>query len=151
MVPQRTMATYRSFSSEETKRLAGRLARKTKTKSRYRVFALTGELGAGKTTFVQGFLSSLGIRRRAASPTFILMRRFGNVYHVDAYRLKKPQELEELGFKEIVADPRNIVLVEWAEKVGRLIPKNAVWVKLKHGRKENERVIEIKNLKIINF
>lgn len=108
------------------------------------ILALTGELGAGKTTFVQGFLSGLGVRRRAVSPTFILMRRFGNVYHLDAYRLKEPRELEKIGFKEITADPQNVVLVEWADKVRCLIPRNATWIKFKHGKQESERLIIVR-------
>lgn len=140
------MAIYHSFSSEATKQLAERLAKKVKAKpcSKERgasVLALSGELGAGKTTFIQGFLRGLGIRRRAASPTFILMRRFGNLHHVDAYRLKKPAELTRLGFAEILRNPRNIVLVEWAERAGKLIPRNAIRIKFKHGKKENERII----------
>lgn len=126
--------------------MAEQLAKKVKAKSRSKgrgasVFALSGELGGGKTTFVQGFLRGLGIKRRAASPTFILMRRFGNLHHLDAYRLKKPSELARLGFPEILRNPRNIVLVEWADRVRKLIPRNAIWIKFKHGKKENERII----------
>jgi tRNA threonylcarbamoyladenosine biosynthesis protein TsaE len=111
------------------------------------VFALSGELGTGKTAFVQGFLSGLGIRRRAISPTFILIRRFGRVYHMDAYRIKSPEEFAKLGWANILSDPRNIVLLEWADKVKRLVPKDAVWIKFWHGGAENERVIQIKSRK----
>jgi len=119
------------------------------------VFALQGELGAGKTTFVQGFLRGLGIKRRSASPTFIIFRRFRigrkslvvsrqsfrNVYHVDAYRIKKPRELLALGFKEILSDPQNIVLIEWAENIKRILPKETTWLRFAHGKKQNERTI----------
>jgi tRNA threonylcarbamoyladenosine biosynthesis protein TsaE len=105
------------------------------------VFALRGDLGAGKTTFAQGFLKGLGFKKRAPSPTFVLIRRhslkkrslgkrsrrsgrkvFTDVFHVDAYRLKKPGHLAALGFKEILADPRHIVLIEWPERVARIVP-----------------------------
>lgn len=129
------------------------------------VFALSGELGSGKTTFVQGFLRGLGIRRRTTSPTFIILRKFNfhpktphlkpktsHVYHIDAYRIKKPRELLALGIKDIFSDPKNIVLVEWADNVKKILPRlrrgfggragGAVWVKFAHGKKENERTIK---------
>lgn len=169
------MKIYRSFSSGETRKLASELARKyAKKRTRKNakgaphqskhgtgqalVFALSGELGSGKTTFVQGFLRGLGIRKRSPSPTFIIFRRFAlprkeiksfsrgrrhlpfaNLYHVDAYRLKNPSELLTLGFREILADPKNLVLIEWADKIKKILPKNALRIRFRHGRKENER------------
>jgi tRNA threonylcarbamoyladenosine biosynthesis protein TsaE len=155
---------YLSYSSDETKKLGEKIAQKiAKDKTRKCangafVIALTGDLGSGKTTFVQGFLRGLGIKKRVTSPTFIIFRRFGinsgknirgaireknfkNVYHVDAYRLKKAKDLSVLGFKEILDDPRNIVLVEWAEKMKKILPRKALWIKFRHGKKENERKI----------
>ncbi len=112
------------------------------------MLALTGELGSGKTTFTQGFLRGLGVRRGGTSPTFILMRRhalrsgrFKNVYHIDAYRIKDPDEFLSLGLKEILADPQNIVLIEWAEKLKKLLPKNAARLYFHHGKKEKSRNI----------
>jgi len=150
------MKIYRSHSPEETKKLGRDLARRY-TRSRLEkngknalVFALEGDLGSGKTTFVQGFLRGLGVRRKTTSPTFIIMRRFGiknkelrikNIYHVDAYRIKNPRELLALGFRAILSDPKNIVLVEWGEKIHRILPKSAIRVKFSHGKKENERVL----------
>jgi tRNA threonylcarbamoyladenosine biosynthesis protein TsaE len=123
------------------------------------VIALEGNLGAGKTTFVQGFLKGLGSKKRAASPTFVLMRRHPlaaasktaqarskllNVYHIDAYRLKKPEHLEVLGFDKILGEPRNVVLIEWPEQAKNLLPKNTLWITFAYGKKENERMIKIK-------
>lgn len=112
------------------------------------VVALIGDLGAGKTTFVRGFSRGLGIRRRPTSPTFVLMRRYGirgrrfsNLYHVDAYRIKNPDALHALGLKEIFADPKNIVLVEWPERAKKILPKKMMRLTFRHGKKENERVI----------
>jgi tRNA threonylcarbamoyladenosine biosynthesis protein TsaE len=121
------------------------------------VIALLGDLGAGKTTFVQGFMKGLGSKKRVASPTFILMRRhklssgvssktkaFSNVFHIDAYRLKNPDQFGVLGLDEIVKDPKNIVLIEWPEQAKKMLPKNATWIKFTYGKKENERTITIK-------
>jgi tRNA threonylcarbamoyladenosine biosynthesis protein TsaE len=122
------------------------------------VFALQGDLGAGKTTFTQGFLKGLGSKKRATSPTFVLMRRhalgggrsadtaqkkFKNVFHIDAYRLKGPGHLAALDLGVILNEPRNIILIEWPEQAKKFLPKNTIWVKFKYGKKENERTISI--------
>lgn len=148
--------TYRTSSSAETKKLGhaiGRsLARGTAKKIRENgpfVIALQGDLGAGKTTFVQGFLSGLGSKRRVASPTFVLMRRHRlgkklvGAYHIDAYRLRKAQHLSVLGIEEILNEPRNVVLVEWPEKAKGFLPKKTIWIKFRHGKRENERTITV--------
>ncbi len=146
------MKTYQSSSSEETKKFGKEFA-KTILKSKPRrsgatVFALSGELGAGKTTFVQGFFQGLGIKKRAISPTFIIMRRhaiknkrFANVHHVDAYRIKRTGDLGPLGFEKIFQDQRNIILIEWAENIKKILPKGTMRLKFRHGSKEHERTI----------
>jgi tRNA threonylcarbamoyladenosine biosynthesis protein TsaE len=146
--------TYHSFSSEGTKKFGEGLATKLLGhQSAFDprgalVFALRGDLGAGKTTFVQGFLKGLGLKKRAPSPTFVIMRRhvlkhkkFSNIFHVDAYRLKNAEQLDALDFKAVLADPRNIVLVEWADRVRSALPARAIWLRFEHGKKENERAI----------
>lgn len=113
------------------------------------VVALQGDLGAGKTTFTQGFAHTLGIKRRLISPTFVIMRRypiraggatirakFKNLYHIDAYRFKKADALEALGFHEILEDPAAIVLIEWPENVKKLLPRGTTWLKFRHGKKK---------------
>jgi tRNA threonylcarbamoyladenosine biosynthesis protein TsaE len=140
----------RTRSSKETEALGAAWAHKILASGigpRATVFALSGDLGAGKTTFVRGFLKALGVRR-AASPTFILMRRhairkggFRNVFHMDAYRLSRVSELEPLKFKEVLLDPVNIVLVEWAPNIRKGLPKNSISIKFSHGGSENERRI----------
>ncbi|MGB9153042.1 MAG: tRNA (adenosine(37)-N6)-threonylcarbamoyltransferase complex ATPase subunit type 1 TsaE [Alphaproteobacteria bacterium] len=147
---------YRSFSSEETKKLGYDIARAltrsgVTKKSGAAVFALQGELGAGKTTFTQGFLKGLGSKKRATSPTFVLMRRhalgaktkFKNLFHVDAYRLKKSEHLAALDINVILDEPGNIMLIEWPEQAKRFLPKSTTWIKFKYGKKENERTIAI--------
>ncbi len=142
------MNTFESFSSSKTKQLGFWLARSLRPGRKATMVALVGELGSGKTTFVQGFFRGLGLKRRAQSPTFILMRRislsrgkFNNVFHVDAYRLQA-RDLKILNLKEILRQPGNLLLIEWAERLPKL-PKNAINVKFQHGKRENERVIRI--------
>lgn len=116
-------------SAKETQELGKKLAQKYQNGG---ILALFGDLGAGKTTFTQGFAEGLGIKGRVISPTFIVMRQYPNhFYHIDLYRLDQINQLEEIGLSEIFADPKNIVLIEWAEKLGNLLPKNATKIKFK--------------------
>lgn len=147
------MTTYQSSSSAATKKFGRELAKKILKEGRGKkavVVALSGELGAGKTTFTQGFAAGLGIRSRIVSPTFILMRseelkksEFGNFVHIDAYRADA-RDFLKLGFKEMADDPSNIILVEWADRLKKILPKSTLWLKLHHGKKENERMIKIR-------
>lgn len=137
--------SFKSYSANQTKKFAQSLAKEIMNKKRQKalVFALTGNLGSGKTTFVQGFLKSFGIKKRITSPTFVLIKNYGRAYHIDCYRISKPKEMLELNFKEIIRNPKNIVLIEWPEKISGILPKSSIWLKFKHGRKENEREIII--------
>lgn len=143
---------YRTDSSILTKKLGARLGKKMangKIKGPA-VFALHGELGSGKTTFIQGFARGAGVRHTPKSPTFLLIRnysirrgKFRKLFHVDAYRIKKPKELKALGIKEILLNPSHIVLIEWAEKIARLLPRKTVHITFSHGKRENERRIAV--------
>ena len=121
------------------------------------VLALAGDLGAGKTTFVQGVARFLGIEQTIASPTFILMKRYEiqeeqatslglgglcNLYHFDCYRLDFSQDILDLGWKEIISTDGNLILVEWAEKIKDILPPDTVWVRME-SRSENEREIVV--------
>jgi tRNA threonylcarbamoyladenosine biosynthesis protein TsaE len=153
------MKTYHTVSSEATKRIGEEFAVALLGKrpgagkgSGATVVVLSGELGAGKTTFVQGFFAGAGIKKRALSPTFVIMRRyrlaprkrFSHIFHIDAYRLKNAEQLSSLAFDEMLADPQNLILVEWGERIKSALPKSARWLQFRHGRKENERTITMK-------
>jgi tRNA threonylcarbamoyladenosine biosynthesis protein TsaE len=125
---------------------------------RAKAIALSGDLGAGKTTFAQGFLRELGVRGRVTSPTFVLIKQykisqrfqpptsnFRHIHHADFYRLGSAAHLKPLEFKKILNDPQNIVLIEWPEKVKGAIPKNAIKILFQHGEKENERTVTFIN------
>ncbi len=93
------------------------------------VLALHGDLGAGKTTFVQTLAAELGIGETVTSPTFVIMKkyqtknqRFTSLVHIDAYRLNEVDELRVLGFAEELSSKDTIICVEWAEKVADLLP-----------------------------
>ena len=116
--------------------------------SRALVVALYGTLGAGKTMFVKGFAKGAGARGKITSPTFLIMRRFPlrknrrgfkNLFHVDAYRIKSHRELAHIDFHKILADPKNIVIVEWPSKVSGSLSNPFITITLRHRRKENER------------
>ena len=96
-------------------------------------------MGSGKTTFVQGLVKALGIRKKIISPTFILMRTYKArkkkmLYHLDLYRLESnfEEEIENLGVKDIWKERKNILVIEWAEKIKDLLPKDAIWIKFEY-------------------
>ncbi|OGG40756.1 tRNA (adenosine(37)-N6)-threonylcarbamoyltransferase complex ATPase subunit type 1 TsaE [Candidatus Jorgensenbacteria bacterium RIFCSPLOWO2_01_FULL_45_25b] len=142
-----------SVSVYQTRKIAGEFARDVLRKRGLRealIVALSGELGTGKTVFVQGFAKELGVRRRITSPTFVLVRRFAlyikklafsNLYHIDAYRLRKLGAVDRKRFQEMFTDPQNIILIEWPERMRGILPKGAIKVKMRYGEHQNERII----------
>lgn len=113
------------------------------------MLALTGELGSGKTTFVQGLAKGLRIGGRIISPTFIIVRSYklkGKVkllFHVDLYRLEGDlgREIENLGLKEIWSDPNNVMVIEWAEKIKDYLPEGTKWVRFSYNGEEERRIV----------
>ena len=94
------------------------------------VVALTGELGAGKTCFVQGLVRGLGATVRATSPTFVLVNQYAGrvpIHHVDAYRTESMSELMDLGLLEMVGG-EGVTIIEWADKLTPLLPPDAIHV-----------------------
>lgn len=96
------------------------------------LITLSGELGAGKTSFTQGIAAALGVVGAVTSPTFVLEKvytlynaPFSKLIHIDAYRLSGGEELRALGFDELMGDASNLVVLEWPEKVSDLLPAPA--------------------------
>jgi len=122
-------ATIASQSPEETAAAGERLGR---TLGPSDVVGLIGELGAGKTCFVQGLTHGLGVTARATSPTFVLVNEYRgrlSVHHVDAYRTTTVTELADLGLEEMI-DGDGVTVIEWAEKARPLLPARTIYVRL---------------------
>jgi len=137
------MKSYLTKTPSETKKIGKEtalLVLKQKPQQKAMIIALKGELGSGKTTFSQGFAKGLKIKEKVLSPTFVIFKKFlirknkrgfKNFYHLDCYRIKNPKEILELGFKEIISNPKNIVLIEWPEKIKKILPKETHYVYFK--------------------
>jgi len=124
------------------------------------VVGLYGELGSGKTTFTQAVGSLLGVKESMASPTFVIekiykinsptaaafknLSQFIHLIHIDAYRLESPEEIRRLGWSDLLADPQNLILVEWPERIAAAMPEKHTRIYLEH-IDENTRKIIIQN------
>ncbi|MEP6621790.1 MAG: tRNA (adenosine(37)-N6)-threonylcarbamoyltransferase complex ATPase subunit type 1 TsaE [bacterium] len=99
------------------------------------VMTVTGELGAGKTTLIQAICRGFGVREDVTSPTFALVHEYSApkapVYHLDLYRLDRPDQLDALGWDEIVSGP-GLVLIEWPERAGDRVPTGHITLSLQH-------------------
>ena len=107
--------------------------------------ALIGELGAGKTTLIKGLARGLGISEdEVLSPTFILIREYRTgrlpLYHVDAYRISRPEELQEIGLEEYLLSDEGITVIEWADRVRKIIPPGCTWVKIEITSPDGRRI-----------
>jgi tRNA threonylcarbamoyladenosine biosynthesis protein TsaE len=134
-------------SREETIRFGEQLAA---TLNAGDIVALTGELGSGKTTLVKGIAKGLGVKnhRYVNSPSFVIIKEYqGRVplYHFDVFRLDSPSEIDELSFEEYFYKD-GICVVEWADRIRKLLPKKHIEVKIKMV-KENIREIKIRSNK----
>ena len=107
------------------------------------VFALRGDLGAGKTQFVKGFVAGLGSNADVTSPTFVLLHEYGDgrlpVFHFDFYRLESREALSRIGFDDYIFGD-GVSLIEWADRYSDIIPSHAKWLSFEL-REENTRVI----------
>jgi len=136
---------FQTISSEQTKKLGQLLAQELHGGE---IICLSGDLGAGKTTFTQGLLKGLKIKGPYTSPTFAILKQYNvssrkynaksiihntkyiihDVYHIDAYRINS-KDLLELGFADFANNANSITIIEWPEKVKKLIPTDALWIK----------------------
>lgn len=160
---------YLTKSPAQTKKVGATLAERILNSYSQRektiILGLEGDLGGGKTTFLQGFARGLGIKEKILSPTFVLMKKFKipaktcltvsrlrskrwqmnnskfkTFIHIDCYRVQSPREILALGFQKIASDPKNIIAIEWAEKISKILPKNTTWVKFEIINKNSRRI-----------
>jgi len=161
------MKKFVSNNPEELKKIAKDLAVNLMSRSRLDmgggalVLALMGDLGSGKTTFAQALAEGLGVKEKVKSPTFIIMRKsqipssksqakskiqknktkYKYFYHFDVYRINSEKEIFNLGWEEIISNPENVVLVEWADKIEKILPKNSVKINFKHLKGDKRGIV----------
>lgn len=136
------MFEYKSISPEKTAMLATQIADIIKPGT---VICLNGDLGAGKTLFVQNLARALGVQGDVTSPTFNLMNIYEGkmkIFHFDLYRLEQEYELEEIGFYDYVEEPDGLVLIEWAEKFADCLPDDYISLEIQRAEQENQRLIK---------
>jgi len=138
-----------SNSPQETKKLGESFGKKLKGGE---VIGLIGQLGGGKTVFVQGIAKGLGIKEKITSPSFILMKSYPvkkgkikNLVHIDCWRIKSENELETIGLEDYLGKKNTVIVIEWADKVKKFLPKNSIIFCFKLGKKENQRIISKKS------
>jgi tRNA threonylcarbamoyladenosine biosynthesis protein TsaE len=123
-----------------------------KTTNKATVLALSGDLGAGKTTFVQSLARDLGVVETVTSPTFVIMKRydttdkyFSSLVHIDAYRIEDIVEMKVLGFELILDEPNTLVCIEWAERIKDLLPEDCTHLKFVVGANESRIITRHEN------
>ena len=135
-----------SNNQEETKQLAKKFA---KFLSKGDIVVLTGELGAGKTKFVEGFLENFNLQDEISSPTFNIVNEYVNdnisIYHFDVYRLLDSDEFYSIGGEEYFE--RGICLIEWGEIIEDILPKSYIHITIKKDdTNESKRIITFTNV-----
>jgi len=136
-----------SRSEENTQNIGKELWQKYESYNGLRaiVFALEGEMGAGKTQFTKGLARAMGIKEVVTSPTFALENEYGKLFHFDAWRMENSKELKALGFSDLIKN-KSVISIEWAERVADIIKEFddeaiIIWIKILYGKSENERLI----------
>jgi tRNA threonylcarbamoyladenosine biosynthesis protein TsaE len=131
-------------SPAETRALAAAVLRDPPGR---RVYALRGDLGSGKTCFVRGLAEALGVTQAVTSPTYTLINEYalGNrrLAHMDLYRIGRAGEALEFGLDDYLDDPTTIVAIEWSERCGDLLPRDAVRLRFEAGAEPDWRRITI--------
>jgi tRNA threonylcarbamoyladenosine biosynthesis protein TsaE len=133
----------RTAGVDETRALGGAVAALVDAGD---VVVLVGDLGAGKTAFVQGFAASLGVTAPVTSPTFTLANRYEGrlvVNHLDVYRFDRPEEVSDLALPELLDD--GVTLVEWGDTIASALPAEHLSVTIRFGDGDDDRSLEIRS------
>jgi len=137
------MLKARTKSVDDTRSLAAEVAALARPGD---LVLLAGDLGAGKTSFVQGFARALGVEEPVTSPTFVLVHGYEGllpIIHIDAYRLDHLQELVDLGIAELL-DGGGVTLIEWGDAVLPALPSEFLEVRLELGDGDDERIVRLR-------
>jgi len=149
-ISQKEVQKFVSNSEEETRKIAQKITQIKRGKNLPVIFALQGELGAGKTQFAKGIALGLGIKEPITSPTFTLIKEYplnqNTFYHLDTWRLEEGKEILDLGFRKMLRKG-NLVAIEWLEKVKPILEKTAqekkakvIWIKIEPLTKNKRRI-----------
>ncbi len=146
------MKQITTTSEKQTFNLAKKFAKQFKGGE---VIGLIGELGAGKTIFTKGLAAGLKIKKNITSPTFVLMKIYpiadcsrntagpiADFVHIDAYRIKTEQDLIAIGVQEYFNRPDTVIVIEWADRAKKILPKKTRYVKIQN-KGGNKRIINI--------
>ena len=137
-----------THSPEETTALGSTIGQRLR---RGDAVALIGDLGSGKTQFVKGVAAAFHSHPHVSSPTFVIMNRYDGrdpegraifLHHVDLYRLERNEDILDLGLDEVLDDD-GITLIEWADRMGPLLPVDRIDINFSFGTREQDRVIEL--------
>ena len=138
---------YISKNPVETRQLAKKIASQLKGGE---ILCLYGQLGAGKTVFISGLINYFIPGKRVLSPTFIIVRHYHpadnkitNIYHVDLYRVSDEADIQGLGLVELMNQPNSIIAIEWADRLGKFLPKERIDINIKI-KDTTKRVFQIK-------
>jgi tRNA threonylcarbamoyladenosine biosynthesis protein TsaE len=133
-----------SKSEKQTEELGLKLAEELKPGT---VIALIGDLGSGKTALTKALAKGLGIEEQVTSPTFTIIQEYSGgrlpLYHFDVYRLEGEEDMYELGYEDYFYGD-GVCVVEWADQIKELLPKNTIYINIDYGSQENERIYNIK-------
>ncbi len=133
---------YISNSADETRQIAAEITKKLKSGS---VICMYGDLGAGKTAFVQGMALALGINEPVTSPTFTIVNEYYGtlpLYHFDVYRIGSSEEMYEIGFDEYI-NGNGICVIEWAELIEDILPEDSIRITIRKNIEKGEDYREI--------
>lgn len=142
-----------SHSTQETMKFAQEFARKLKGGE---VVGLIGELGSGKTVFVKGLAQGLRIKEKITSPTFVLLKLYDILrpqthlrgvrkkvrvlVHVDAYRMESLEDIKSVGIEDYLGRDDTIMVIEWAEKIKEILPKDTIYIKFGHLSQNSRKI-----------
>ncbi|URA09795.1 tRNA (adenosine(37)-N6)-threonylcarbamoyltransferase complex ATPase subunit type 1 TsaE [Thermospira aquatica] len=135
-----------SFSVEETQQIAQEIAQMIERKEIPSLILLKGDIGSGKTTFVRGLLSFFHLEDMVSSPTFSIIHQYPHpkktIYHIDLYRIRSVEELENLGLFEFFEE-KTLVLIEWPEMLVDQLNFPHTLIELFYGEEENKRLLRL--------